>query len=717
MAVDLSQFFQVFFEESLENLDTMESGLMQLGSGAGEQEIINSVFRAAHSIKGGAATFGFSPVADFTHVLETLLDKMRAGEHIADPDTVDLLLVSVDVLRTMLNALQAGESINPADHAQVKAAIQQKLQGAVVISPVALDVPPVAEVQPEEASGWRISFKPNSEILRTGNEPVRMFRELRDLGDLSVRVDASALPAFDLMHLEDCYLSWEMELRSDCSRSQVEEVFEWVRDDSDLEISPLGLVHQSSGPIAPQPDVESYIEQSFGSAESASAAPLPAVEAISAVTHPEPTAQLAVASAVSAQVAVAKASGDNSIRVSIEKIDQLINMVGELVITQSMLSQLGDEFTIDKLPNLLQGLGQLKHNTRELQESVMRIRMLPISFVFSRFPRMVRDLSSKLSKKINLIVLGEQTELDKTVMEKIGDPLVHLVRNSVDHGIESADDRVAAGKPEQGSITLNAYHQGGNVIIEVMDDGGGLKRDRIMAKAVKAGLAIEGTQLSDEQVFDFIFHPGFSTADAVSELSGRGVGLDVVRRNIHELNGSIEVASAPGKGCKFTIRLPLTLAILDGQLVRIGSHTYVFPLVSIVESLQARPSMINRVARGSDVLRLRDEYVPLIKLNELFNISADYRSIEDGLVVVVESDNRKVGIVVDELLAQQQVVIKSLENNYHRVEGVSGATILGNGTVSLILDIVGLVKMAGLPKTFDGRAFPSADTGIGVRAA
>lgn len=729
MAVDLSQFFQVFFEESLENLDTMESGLMQLGSGGTDHEIINGVFRAAHSIKGGAATFGFSAVADFTHVLETLLDKMRAGEHIADAATVDLLLASVDSLRTMLSALQAGEVINLLDHAHVKAGIERLLsgQGAAKHEDVTEDlqsqqagssVPEPTSVA--TAAGWKISFKPHAEVLRTGNEPVRMFRELTELGELQVTAELANLPSFDLMHPEDCYLNWTLELRSNCTKNEVEEVFEWVCDDSDIEIVAL---NEQLPAATVSGDLQDYIQQSLGAAVAVMPADQAHADAAQDVQPSTPTIDAHPGKAIAqsaaqlgAQAAVAKASGDNSIRVSIEKIDQLINMVGELVITQSMLSQLGDEFSSEKLPNLLQGLGQLKHNTRELQESVMRIRMLPISFVFSRFPRMVRDLSAKLSKKINLIVLGEQTELDKTVMEKIGDPLVHLVRNSVDHGIETAADRLAASKSEVGSITLNAYHQGGNVVIEVVDDGGGLKRDRILAKAVTNGLIPEGAQLSDEQVFDFIFHPGFSTANEVSELSGRGVGLDVVRRNINELNGTIEVASAPGKGCKFTIRLPLTLAILDGQLVRIGSHTYVFPLVSIVESLQAKPSMINRVAKGSEVLRLREEYVPLIKLNELFNIPADYRNVEDGLVVVVESDNRKVGIVVDELLAQQQVVIKSLENNYRRVDGVSGATILGNGTVSLILDIVGLVKMAGVPKALDGRLI-LPETSVSMRAA
>jgi two-component system chemotaxis sensor kinase CheA len=326
----------------------------------------------------------------------------------------------------------------------------------------------------------------------------------------------------------------------------------------------------------------------------------------------------------------------------------------------------------------------------------MQIRMLPISFSFSRFPRMVRDLSKKLGKKINLKLKGEQTELDKTVMEKIGDPLVHLVRNSLDHGIESPQDRLAAGKSETGVITLNAYHQGGNVVIEIIDDGKGLDKARIMEKAIENGLIPPGDSYSDEQINDLIFHPGFSTAQVVSDVSGRGVGMDVVKRNIQELNGTIEVKSKPGLGSTFTIRLPLTLAILDGQLVRIGSQTFIFPLVSIVESLDMDISLVNMVAGGCDVFRLRDEYIPIIKLFDVFSIDAEFTDIKDALLVVVECDGEKIGIVVDELQAQQQVVIKSLEQNYRRVEGVSGATILGDGTVALILDIVGIVKLAGV---------------------
>ena len=389
------------------------------------------------------------------------------------------------------------------------------------------------------------------------------------------------------------------------------------------------------------------------------------------------------------------ASGDTSIRVSIDKVDELINMVGELVITQSMLSQYGEAEKIDTagIERLRDGLGQLERNTRELQESVMRIRMLPISFAFQRFPRLVHDLSSKLEKNIQLKMSGEQTELDKTVMEKIGDPLVHLVRNSLDHGIEKPDVRREKGKPEQGTVHLNAFHQGGNIVIEIIDDGAGLNKEKIIEKAVGRGLLVEGEAVSDEQVHDLIFQAGFSTADVVSDVSGRGVGMDVVRKNIRSLGGTVEVISKVDVGSTFTIRLPLTLAILDGQLVKVGTETYIIPLISIIESLQVKMDKVNTVSGKGEVYRLRDEYIPVVRLYHVFDVEPDNRELTTGLLVVVEAEGEKVALFVDDLYGQQQVVIKSLETNFKKVDGVSGATILGDGTVALILDVKGLMGL------------------------
>ena len=663
MSIELSQFFQVFFEESFEGLDVMESGLMSLDPANVDNEMINSIFRAAHSIKGGSATFGFASVAEFTHVLETLLDEVRSETRGMSPDMVDLFLQSVDCLRELLEGLQAEV---PVDGARADG-LRQKFE-AILDIPAGAVVSGAVEVEPV-AIGWQINMVGGEDILRTGNEPIRMFTQLSEMGELTITTDFSRLPAFSALTIENCYLSWQLTLMADnVTRADVDEVFEWVVDECEITIEPI---MDESLPVATGQ-----------------------VEAAEAVQEIAPAA--AVASAAPTGVAAPqtqKKAEPGSIRVDIDKIDTLINMVGELVITQSMLGQIGADFTFDKVSKLQEGLQDLERNVQVLHESVMQVRMLPISFTFNRFPRMVRDLSRQLNKKIDLVVKGEQTELDKTVMEKIGDPLVHLLRNSLDHGIETPAERVKAGKPETGVVSLNAFHQGGNIIIEINDDGAGLPKEKILAKARKNGIIGPDVVLSDEQINDLIFQPGFSTAEVVSDVSGRGVGMDVVRRNIQELGGHVSVKSAEGVGSTFSISLPLTLAILDGQLVRVGNQVYIFPLVSIVESLSVDMKQVSTVAGACDLLRLRDEYIPIIPLYEAFGIEPDSRNLEKSLIVVVESENTKVGLVVDELQAQQQVVIKSLETNYQSVQGISGATILGDGTVSLILDIGGIVTI------------------------
>ncbi len=666
MSIDISQFHQVFFEESLEGLDGMEQGLMNLALDAVDSETINAIFRAAHSIKGGSATFGFSAIATFTHVLETLLDQIRNGQRQITQAHVDLFLQSVDCLRQMLGSYQQQQEPAPGLSANLQSQFEQILSGAEPTAAKAISVQDAQVV-----SGWNIRFVPEKQMLATGNDPLRMFRELSAMGDTRVLAQLDKLPTLDELHSEDCYLSWNVVLHGNIDHDAVRDVFEWVTDDAEVVIEAM---HDAG------------IAQDL---------PKPQVAELDAAAHASP---IPVSKPKDISPTTASASAESSsIRVAIDKIDALINMVGELVITQSMLGELGNgDFDISRLPKLQEGLSQLEHNTRELQESVMRIRMLPISFAFSRFPRMVRDLSQRLDKKIDLVMVGENTELDKTVMEKIGDPLVHLVRNSVDHGIESPEMRRASGKAETGRITLNAFHQGGNVMIQICDDGAGLNVDKILSKAIEKGLVGHDESLSREQIHDLIFAPGFSTADAVSDLSGRGVGMDVVRRNIRDLGGTVDVRSEPGKGSTFTVRLPLTLAILDGQLVRVGEQTYILPLVSIVESLQVDSAMVNAVGGGCNVLRLRNEYIPIVRLYEAFNIEAEHRDLEEGLLVVVESAGEKIGLLVDDLQAQQQVVIKSLEQNYQRVEGVSGATILGDGTVALILDVTGIVRISGV---------------------
>ena len=675
MSIDLSQFFDVFFEESFEGLDVMEAELLNLQPGTEDSETINTIFRAAHSIKGGSGTFGFTSVTNFTHVLETLLDQIRDGRRQLTAEHVNLLLQSVDCLRGLLSALQAEEEPDLTESSELKAQFDRILGN----EEQTLQSEPQSSTPEAETNTYQIDFKPHSHLFKTGNEPLYMLSELAELGDLETHAFCDGIPSLDKFNPEDCYLNWRLYLTTTQGQSAIQEIFEWVEDDADIDITLCGGLFESEVP-------EPQAEQSEAQVQNAE--PKPSEQA----TKKTNTAANKVPSSK-------KSSESTSIRVGIDKVDSLINMVGELVITQAMLTQLGEqEPTEQTLTALQEGLAQLAHNTRDLQENVMRIRMLPISFVFSRFPRLVRDTSQKLNKQVELKLLGEQTELDKTVMEKISDPMVHLVRNSLDHGLETPEERIKAGKDPVGQVTLNAFHQGGNIVIEIMDDGKGLNTEKIKSKAIANGLIQATDDLSPEEINELIFRPGFSTVDEVSDISGRGVGMDVVRRNIQSLNGSVEVNSAPGVGSTFTIRLPLTLAILDGQLVNVASHTYIIPLISIVESLQINIDKVSTVGNGLEVLRLRDEYIPILRLYKLFNHDGAIEALDKALLVVVESDNHKVGLLVDDLLGQQQVVIKSLEANYQRVNGISGATILGDGRVSLILDITGLIKLSGLKR-------------------
>ena len=665
MAIDLAQFHQVFFEESLEGLEIMESGLLGLEAGTADPETINAIFRAAHSMKGGSATFGFGEVADFAHHLETLLDEMRGGKRPVTVAAVEALLKSVDCLRAMLGAIQTGRPID-RDSVKIHQGELEYLLGTSTAAPVA--GLPEATVDTRREDGWQIVFSPHRDLLKAGNDPVRIFRELAELGRLEATADLEFLPEPDAMEAEDCYLSWELRLHGAVDRADIDEAFAWVEDDCDLVVRPLS--------------------------EMAAAAALPdRPEAARPEAPPPPNAK--PAPATQAEAEGKNSGGGGSIRVDTGKIDQLINLVGELVITQSMLGLLGENFSLDRLEQLQSGLAQLERHTRALQESVMNIRMLPIGFVFNRLPRLVHDLSAKLGKRAELKLSGEQTELDKTVIEQISDPLTHLVRNCLDHGIELPQERRAVGKPETGQVLLHAYHRGGAIVIKVSDDGRGLDTDRILAKAVERGLVEAGTNPSPGQLHELIFHPGFSTAEQVTEVSGRGVGMDVVRRNIEALGGRIDIKSQPGRGSTFSIHLPLTLAILDGQTVSVGKEIYIAPLVSIIESISLTEEKIDTYIGKGETFRLRGEYLPIIRLHEVFGVASGHAvKLTDGLLMVVEGQGLRCGLFVDNVLSQQQVVIKSLEENYRRIEGVSGATILGDGSVALILDIPGLVRLA-----------------------
>jgi two-component system chemotaxis sensor kinase CheA len=708
MSVDLEmeEILKVFFEECAEGLQAMETGLLNLDASA-DRDTIDAIFRAAHSIKGGAGMFGFMEISQFTHAVETLLDQMRNGSRAITPDAVQVLFQAVDVMREMTDLAQARRPI-VSPHADAITALLAEIlarepqtaavagaaapQAAVAQAAVAQAAAPqaaatgAAATMPEprqpEPCGWRIEFRPHTSLFKTCNDPLRIFRELETLGPLQAVVDATRLPPLADLDPTLCYLAWNLDVTGSLTQAQVAEVFEWVDADSAIAYQPLGNRAAGDEPAPQAPARLAVIP-----------APIIPATAIVPVAIPLATAPAAAtAPATAAAPAMARPSADaGSIRVATDKVDALINLVGELVITQSMLGRFSEHYDAENLEALRRGLSHLTRNTRDLQESVLKIRMLPISFSFNRFPRLVHELSRKLGKKVELRLLGENTEIDKIVLEKIGDPLVHLVRNSLDHGLETPANRLAAGKSETGLLELNAFHEGGSVIIEVKDDGAGLNTARILAKARERGLVEPDVTPTNEQIYNLIFAAGFSTADTVSDVSGRGVGMDVVRRNINDLGGHVQISSIAGRGSTIRIRLPLTLAILEGQMLRVGPETYVISLVSIIETVQPRQAHVQSISGRAEVFRHRDEYLPIIRLHELFGIEPDHREIGKGLLVVAESDGQRVAILVDELLAQQQVVIKSLDTNFKHVPGLAGATIHGDGRVALILDVPSLI--------------------------
>lgn len=689
MSIDLEQFHQVFFEESLENLDVVEQALVEINIDDDvDSEVINSIFRAAHSIKGGSGTFGFSEVTEFTHLIETLLDQVRDGDRKLTQELVDALLKSCDCLRDWFDSLQAKQPVDAEIAKPLVAIFEAMLSGesAGASDDSEKDEKILSEKDEdittdtvEKDQKWIIDFIPQPGILLTGNEPLRLFRQLEKMGELKVSVNIESIPEFNMITVDECYISWQLELITGEPKEEIAEIFEWVIDECSLNIQSQSNTKPAEDTSSEPTPVADTLEEKNTEVVSDSSA--------ENKTDEKPNSAGAVAKKPAASAA-------SSIRVGIDKVDNLINLVGELVITQSMLSELGNNFDMDKIDRLSNGLDQLLQNTKELQENVMKIRMLPISFAFNRFPRMIRDLSMKIGKKVDLQIQGEQTELDKTVMEKISDPLVHLVRNAIDHGIEPLEERRAAGKSETGTIKLDAFHKGGNIVIEITDDGKGIDAEVIAAKAVEKGVVSDTSGMTDSQIYELIFEPGFSTAATVSDISGRGVGMDVVRRNIKALGGRIDIESEKGKGSVFRVHLPLTLAILDGQLIKVGNEVYIIPLIAIVESLQIKPELVKSVSGNMKVYRLRDDNVPIIPIQKEFGIDGDESQLENALLVVVEGDGCKVGLLVDDLLAQQQVVIKSLETNYKRVEGISGATILGDGSVSMIVDVPGLISLA-----------------------
>lgn len=687
---------QIFIEEADEGLDIMESGLLELSDGAGGIELVNDIFRAAHSIKGGSATFGFANVSEFTHLMETLLDEIRDESREATPDCIQVLLESVDCLREMMTAVKDDREANDDRSTKVAGQLQQILDSVSEVTSSSSSTMPSPQLSETSESTvtetanrvWTIDFIPNFEILKQGNDPALLFRELRNLGTLKVDAVTDSLPDLAEIDPELCYISWVLTLESECEKEQIEEVFDWVVDDSKLKIELQSENCEESQQKENLEEDANHHEIDTQKDHSPS------------VANPAKETSASTTSSPSENKPAKKENG--SIRVGIDKIDSLLNLVGELVITQSMLKRYGsNDINAELAPDLgdlHDGLAQLEMNARELQDVAMKMRMLPIKTAFARFPRLIHDLSLQLGKKVDLEIVGEHTELDKTVLEKIGDPLVHLVRNGLDHGLETPERRIAAGKPESGNLKLAAWHEAGNIIIQVSDDGAGINNEIILAKARERGLVADDEKLAPEAIPYLIFHPGFSTAATVSDVSGRGVGMDVVKRNIQDLGGRVEVKSEYGRGSTFTIRLPLTLAILDGQLVRIEDDVYTVPLLSIVETVVVDETRLNMMAAQSTVYRLRNEYIPVINMVDALGLSGESKSLAEPLsivgklLVIVESAGKIVGLVVDDLLDQQQVVLKSLDANYQQIKGLAGATILGDGAVSLIIDIPSLVE-------------------------
>ena len=769
MSIDMSQFYQVFFEETGEHLASMESLLLALDVHDPDSEQLNAIFRAAHSIKGSSGTFGFTDLQDVTHILENLLDKIRKGELKLREDMIDAFLDAGDVLKNLLAAHQGdGEANKPAAEAICQRLRQLTDAAAAPVAPEAVapaSTFAVADTAEPEAAGLDLFFALEGAPDSVDSTLENLMAELAEMGDVRIVGRATA---------DDP--AWHLRFMSEVDVERVRGMLEFVARNDSIRIAPTGQGNDSPDGAygffdetpAPAEDDASYgffeplpepaaadvaaageddgygffeplpapasaidppaaKEEAYGFFE-----PLPAVAptppSTAAVVTPattqdspdgaygffvEPQQLPAVAPApaklesapapvVAAEskvepkrppVAAAKPGADASIRVGVDKVDQLINLVGELVITQAMLAQSALHIDPVEFERLHSGLIQLERNTRDLQESVMSIRMMPMSVVFSRFPRVVRDISQKLGKQVELKLTGESTELDKGLIERITDPLTHLIRNSLDHGIEMPDVRAAKGKQPVGTITLSAYHQSGNIVIEVGDDGAGLPRQKILSKAKERGLNVHD-QMTDQEVFALIFEAGFSTADQITEVSGRGVGMDVVKKNITAMGGRVEIDSMTGVGTRMTVKLPLTLAILDGMSVAVGHETYIIPLGYVIESLQAEPGMIKSVSGVERLLQVRGEYLPIVTLYEIFKVPDAETDLERGIMIILEADGIKAALFVDAMVGQHQVVIKSLESNYRKVSGVSGATIMGDGRVALILDVSILVSMA-----------------------
>lgn len=720
MSIDLSQFHQVFIDEAHEHLGNMEQLLLALDVNDASLEDLNAIFRAAHSIKGGSGTFGFADIAELTHALETLLDKLR--KQILDPtdEMISAFLECCDLLNAMLEAHQGGAAVDDSSIDIMRTRLLQLADPDVPAEGVTKQTSNQQLTQLSTSENnhkiWQIQLTPSTDVFAGNASLEALLSDLSDLGELtllnqgvnshmtwSLKGPGSDLPIREILQYicNDDEFSIQSDDTNDAdtlATAEEDDGFGFFVDESSLpaaqekkhaeEMDGFGFFVDPSE-LPAQQQAEQEQQQGFGFFVDEQE--LPAAK--QAASTPSSVTDKTKNSRVSTKQESAKPHAESSIRVGVEKVDQLINLVGELVITRSMLAQSASHLDPVEFEAIHEGLVNLERNSRDLQEAVMSIRMLPINFVFGRFPRVVRDLTQKMHKQVRLKLVGEETELDKGLIEKLADPLTHLLRNSIDHGIETPEVRAAAGKPEEGTITLSASHQGGSILVQITDDGAGLNREKLLDKAREKNIPLSENP-SDKEVWQLIFAPGFSTAKQVTDVSGRGVGMDVVQRNIAEMKGQVEIESVPGQGTTIGLRLPLTLAILDGMTLRVGEEIFILPLTRILESLQPVSDQLKTVSGKGRVVQIRGEYLPLIALYEILHLEPDVTDPEKGILVVVESSSGKVALFVDELIAQQQVVIKSLETHYRKVDGISGATIMGDGRVALILDIDKLARMS-----------------------
>jgi two-component system chemotaxis sensor kinase CheA len=698
----LDQLKQTFFDECDEALQQIEAGLTDIGAGQGADDTVNAVFRGVHSVKGGAGIFGFEALVAFAHVFETVLDGLRRGSLTATSETVDVLLSASDVLSDLVQMSRSNTSIAAGFGGECRAALERIINqddadaaeedntpapvdfDGIDFTPVPVDLDgPSTDADVMHA--YTITFRPKAEMVKNGNDPLHVLRELRKLGELDLAAQTDLLPSLADIEAQHAYIWWTGMLRTAATRAQIEQVFEPVAGDCELEIV--------------EPFAESTVAGATGDSDASAAAPTAgsadaAVPAAPAEKAEPVNASGNVTETASAERTKTARSTATTTRIELDRIDRVVNMVGELVIAQAMLGQIVQDLPEGTSGRLSQVLEEVVHHTRELKDSVMSMRAQPVSSVFQRMPRLVRELSAKTQKKVRLEMFGETTEVDRSIIERLSDPLTHIIRNSMDHGVESPADRLAAGKSEEGTIRLSAEQRGGRIVIEVRDDGAGINSERVLKKAREKGLVSADAVLSEDEIGNLIMLPGFSTAEKVSDISGRGVGMDVVRSNIQDIGGRISLKSERGRGMTIQLALPLTLAVMDGMVIKVGQQTYVMPLSAIVECLRPARSEISNLIGTSGMLQLRGEFVPLVQLDELLDISSTGETGERVVIITDAGEGSHFGLVVDELCGHQQVVIKSIEESYGRVPGIAAATILGNGRVAFILDIEALSDLA-----------------------